>query len=135
MSTGDFSEALGALLCPDAPGLSATTVTRLKATWEADYEAWRTRSLVGNEYVYVWADGVYFNIRLESPGNDRQCILVLIGATRRTKGCGSRLACLTMVFKLVCSAERHWRALNAAALIPEVSEGVQFIDGVRKQAA
>ena len=55
--------------------------------------------------------------------------------TRRTKGCGSRLACLTMVFKLVRSAERHWRALNGSALIPQVSEGVQFIDGMRKEAA
>ena len=82
VSTGDFSEALQALLGPDAPGLSATTVTRLKATWEDEYEAWRKRSLLGTEYVYVWADGIYFNIRLESPGNDRQCILVLIGATR-----------------------------------------------------
>jgi putative transposase len=295
VSTGDFSEALGALLGPDAPGLSASTVTRLKAGWEADYEAWRTRSLLGKEFVYVWADGVYFNIRLESPGNDRQCILVLIGATRegrkellaisdgyresaqswrelllecksrglviapklaigdgglgfwealresypstreqrcwvhktanvlnkmpkslqakakamlhdiwmaatraeaerafelflasfsakypkateclakdrdvlltfydfpaehwvhlrttnpiestfatvrlrtaRTKGCGSRVACLTMVFKLAQCAERHWRALNGSKLIPEVLEGVEFIDGVRKVAA
>jgi len=295
VSTGDFSEALGALLGPNAPGLSATTVTRLKSTWEADYETWRTRSLLGKEYVYLWADGIYFNVRLESPGNDRQCILVLIGATRdgrkelvaisdgyresaqswrellleakarglviapklvigdgglglwaalrevypssreqrcwvhktanvlnkmpksiqgkakmmlhdiwmaatraeaerafalfltsfsskyrkaaeclakdrevllafydfpaehwvhlrttnpiestfatvrlrtrRTKGCGSRTACLTMVFKLVQCAERHWRALNGSALIPEVLEGVQFIDGVKKLAA
>jgi len=295
VSTGDFSEALAALLGPDAPGLSAATVGRLKAVWERDYEAWRKRSLVGKEYVYLWADGVYFNIRLESPGNDRQCILVLIGATRggkkellaisdgyresaqswrellldvkargllvppkliiadgglglwaalrevypssreqrcwvhktanvlnkmpkslqgkakamlhdiwmaptrreaeaafalfltsfrskypkateclakdrevlltfydfpaehwvhlrttnpiestfatvrlrtrRTKGCGSRTACLTMVFKLVQCAERHWRALNGSALIPEVLEGVEFTDGVRKEAA
>jgi transposase-like protein len=78
VSTGDFSEALGALLGPDAPGLSATTVTRLKATWEGEYEAWSKRSLAGKHYVYVWADGVHFNIRLEQ---DRQCILVLIGAT------------------------------------------------------
>ena len=55
--------------------------------------------------------------------------------TRRTKGCGSRTACLTMVFKLVESAERHWRALNGSTLIPEVLDGVQFIDGVRKEAA
>ena len=295
VSTGDFSEALGALLGSDAPGLSASTVTRLKATWEGDYEAWRMRSLLGKEYVYVWADGIHFNIRLESPGNNRQCILVLIGATRdgtkellaisdgyresaqswrellleckshglvtapklavgdgglgfwaalrevypstreqrcwvhktanvlnkmpksiggkakamlhdiwraatraeaerafdlfltsfcakyrkaaeclakdrevlltfydfpaehwvhlrttnpiestfatvrlrtrRTKGCGSRMACLTMVFKLVQCAERHWRALNGSALIPEVLEGVHFVDGVKKRAA
>ena len=295
VSTGDFSEALQALLGPDAPGLSATTVTRLKATWEQEYDAWRQRSLLGKPYVYVWADGVYFNVRLEEPGNARQCILVLIGATKdgtkellaigdgyresaqswkellleckalglttppklavgdgalgfwaalrevypttreqrcwvhktanvlnkmpkslqakakgmlhdiwmaptraeaekafdlfvksfegkypkateclekdrdvlltfydfpaehwlhlrttnpiestfatvrlrtaRTKGCGSRAACLTMVFKLVQSAERHWRALNGSTLLPEVLEGVQFTDGVRKVAA
>ena len=295
VSTGDFSEALGALVGTEAPGLSATTITRLKSTWEGDYEAWRTRSLLGKQYVYLWADGIYFNVRLESPGNDRQCILVVIGATRdgrkelvaindgyrestqswrelllackarglvvapklavgdgalgfwaalrevypstreqrcwvhktanvlakmpknlqgkakvmlheiwmaatraeaerafdlfltsfsskypkateclakdrevlltfydfpadhwvhlrttnpiestfatvrlrtrRTKGCGSRTACLTMVFKLVECAERHWRALNGAALIPEVLDGVQFVDGVRKLAA
>ncbi|HEY0398380.1 MAG TPA: transposase, partial [Acidimicrobiia bacterium] len=78
VSTGDFSEALGALLGPDAPGLSATTVTRLKATWEGEYGAWSKRSLAGKHYAYVWADGVHFNIRLEQ---DRQCILVLMGAT------------------------------------------------------
>ena len=78
VSTGDFSEALAALLGPDAPGLSATTVTRLKAVWQQEYDAWSKRSLEGKEYVYVWADGVHFNIRLEE---DRQCILVLLGAT------------------------------------------------------
>ena len=78
VSTGDFSEALTALLGPDAPGLSATTVTRLKATWAAEYDAWSKRSLAGKRYVYVWADGVHFNIRLEE---GRQCILVLMGAT------------------------------------------------------
>ena len=55
--------------------------------------------------------------------------------TRRTKGSGSRLACLTMVFKLVQCAERHWRALNGATLIPGVLLGVQFVDGLRKRAA
>ena len=64
MSTGDFAEALAALLGPDAPGLSATTITRLKAVWEADHEAWSKRSLAGKRYVYVWADGVHFNIRV-----------------------------------------------------------------------
>jgi transposase-like protein len=78
VSTGDFTDALKALLGPDAPGLSATTVTRLKAAWEADFSAWSQRSLAGERYVYVWADGVHFNIRLEE---DRQCILVLMGAT------------------------------------------------------
>src|SRR6516164_2894894 len=82
ISTGDFSEALQALLGPDAPNLSATTVTRLKAAWEEDHRAWSKRSLVGKRYVYVWSDGVHFNIRLEG---GRQCILVLMGATAEGK--------------------------------------------------
>lgn len=82
VSTGDFSDALQAILGPDAPGLSATTVTRLKAAWEVEHEAWSKRSLAGKHYVYVWADGVHFNIRLEG---GRQCILVLMGATAEGK--------------------------------------------------
>ncbi len=292
ISTGDFSEALAALLGPDCPGLSATTVTRLKSVWESEYEAWNQRDLSGKQYVYLWADGVYFNIRLEE---DRACILVLMGATadgrkeliaihdghreseqswttllldvksrglaidpklatgdgalgfwkalakvfpttreqrcwvhktanvldqlpkrlqprakeqlhaiwmastradaeqafdlfvatyqakypkaterlqkdrdvlltfydfpaehwihlrttnpiestfatvrlrhRRTKGNGSRTACLTMIYKLMESAAKHWRLLNGATLLPDVSTGVKFTDGVRSQAA
>ena len=82
VSTGDFSEALQAILGPDAPGLSATTITRLKAAWEDEFAAWNKRSLAGKRYVYVWADGVHFNIRLEG---GRQCILVLMGATAEGK--------------------------------------------------
>lgn len=78
VSTGDFSEALAALLGPQAKGLSASTVTRLKSIWEQEYQDWSQRPLAGKHYVYVWADGVYFNIRLEG---GRQCILVLLGAT------------------------------------------------------
>ena len=78
ISSGDFSEALAALLGPQAKGLSANTVTRLKAVWAEEHDAWSKRSLAGKHYVYVWADGVHFNIRLEE---DRQCILVLMGAT------------------------------------------------------
>jgi len=78
VSTGDFSETLAALLGPDAPGLSASTVTRLKTAWEEEHDAWSKRSLEGKRYVYVWADGVHFNIRQEE---GRQCILVLMGAT------------------------------------------------------
>lgn len=81
ISSGDFAEALAALLGPEAAGLSASTVVRLKAVWEEDYKAWADRSLADKHYVYVWADGVHFNIRLEDAGNDKQCILVLMGAT------------------------------------------------------
>ena len=78
VSTGAFPEALAALLGPDAAGLSATTVARLKSHWEQEYAQWNKRSLEGKQYAYVWADGIHFNIRLEE---DRQCILVLMGAT------------------------------------------------------
>ena len=292
VSTGDFSEALAALLGPDAKGLSATTVTRLKGLWEQEYAEWSKRSLAGKQYVYVWADGVYFNIRLEG---GRQCILVLMAATaegkkeliavqdgqreseqswkellldaqargltiepklaigdgalgfwkavrqvwpttaeqrcwvhktanvldklaksvqpkakemlheiylapsraeaekgfdlfvrtyeakyakateclgkdrqellafydfpaehwmhlrttnviesvfatvrlrtEKTKGLGTRTACLTMVFKLMQSASQHWRALNGSALLNEVIKGAVFVDGIRKEDA
>src|SRR5579864_692916 len=79
------TRALEELLGPEAPGLSATTMTRLKSCWEEEYKAWQGRSLAAKRYVYVWADGVYFNVRLESPGNARQCILVLMGATAEGK--------------------------------------------------
>ncbi len=81
VSTGDFTEALQALLGPEVKGLSATTVTRLKESWRTEYEQWCRRSLADKHYVYVWADGVYFNVRLEDERNDKQCILVLLGAT------------------------------------------------------
>jgi putative transposase len=292
ISTGDFQEALAALVGPECPGLSATTVTRMKGIWEGEYAAWSKRDLSHEHYVYLWADGVHFNIRLE---DDRTCILVLMGATadgrkeliavvdgfresepswrtllldvkarglaiepklatgdgalgfwkalakvfpatreqrctvhktanvldklpkrlqpqakaklndiwqaetraaaesafdlflstydakypkaaeclrkdrdvlltfydfpaehwihlrttnpiestfatvrlrhRRTKGNGSRQACLTMVYKLMESAARHWRLLNGSQLLPDVSAGIVFTDGVRAQAA
>ncbi len=78
ISTGDFSEALAALLGKDAPGLSASTVVRLKQVWESDLKEWSQRDLSDKRYVYVWADGIHFNIRLEE---HRQCILVVMGAT------------------------------------------------------
>ena len=78
LSTGDFPEALAALLGPDAKGLSANTIQRLKAGWTQEYAAWNQRSLRGKRYVYMWVDGIYFNVRLEE---DRACILVIMGAT------------------------------------------------------
>ena len=295
VSTGDFGEALQALLGPEARGRSPTTITRLKTVWEQEYATWAKRSLADRRYIYVWADGVYFNVRLEDTDNKRQCILVLMGATRdgkkeliaitdgyreseqswrelllavqdrgltidpqlatgdgglgfwaavrkvfpktreqrcwvhktanvlnklpkgvqpkakamlhdiwmaetkaaaeqafdlflatfaakfpaattcltkdrdvlltfydfpaehwihirttnpvestfatvrlrttKTKGSGSRLACLTMVFKLALAAQKTWRALNASQLITDVIDGVPFVDGIRKKAA
>jgi transposase-like protein len=292
ISTGDFSEALEAILGPNAAGLSATNIVRLKEGWKTEYEAWAARDLSTKRYVYWWADGIYFNVRLDP---ERPCLLVLMGAledgtkelvavwdgiresqaswlevlrdlkahglveapklavgdgalgfwaaleeeyskireqrcwvhktanvldklpqsvqpyakklihqmylsptkekaleayrrflseyeakypkatdclrkdedvlftfydfpaehwahirttnpiestfatvrhrTRQTKGCGSRLATLMMVFKLATQAERHWRKLNGAQLLAHVIRGVIFTDGVMKKAA
>ena len=289
ISTGGMNEALQSLLGAECPGLSASTVTTLKKTWEAEFREWNNRSLEGKQYVYVWADGVHFNIRLEE---DRQCILVLMGATaegkkeliaihdgfreseqswkelllgvqargltvdpelatgdgalgfwkalpqvfpktreqrcwvhktanvldklpkriqsgakellhqiwmadtrkhadeafdlflktyqakypkateclskdrdellafydfpaepwkhlrttnpiestfatvrlrtKKTKGCGSRVACLTMVYKLMQSAQKKWRLLNGSDILPDVLQGIKFIDGVKE---
>jgi putative transposase len=79
VSTGDFAEALGALLGAQAAGLSSSTISRLKAKWIDEHQDWQKRSLQGKRYVYVWADGVYFNLR--NGEADRQCILVLIGVS------------------------------------------------------
>ncbi|MCJ7545120.1 MAG: IS256 family transposase [Phycisphaerae bacterium] len=292
VSTGDFTEALQALLGPEATGLSATNIVRLKASWQQEWKDWDNRPLGDKQYVYVWADGIHFNVRLEDEGNQGQCILVLMGATAegkkelialaegyreseqswkelllsvkarglatapklavgdgalgfwaalrkvwpktreqrcwvhktanvlnkmpkhvqpkakgmlqdiwmaetkadaegafdlfvetfeakypkaaaclakdrekllafydfpaehwrhirttnpiestfatvrlrtdKTKGCGSRTACLTMVFKLAQSAERHWRRLNGSTVLPDVIRGVRFVDGIRQ---
>jgi putative transposase len=102
ISTGDFSEALAAILGPQAKGLSAATITRLKTVWAEEYDAWSKRSLEGKHYVYVWADGVHFNIRLEE---DRQCILVLMGATADGK---KELIALSDGFR---ESEQSWKAL------------------------
>src|SRR6476646_7692130 len=77
VSTGQFEEALAALLGTDAPGLSATTVRRLTEVWQEEHERWQGRDLSSRRYVYLWADGIYFTPRLE---HERQCMLVLIGA-------------------------------------------------------
>ncbi|MGY3621609.1 putative transposase [Bradyrhizobium sp. USDA 10063] len=78
ISTGDFSEALAALLGKDAAGLSASAIGRLKDGWLAEHTAWQRRDLSAKRYVYIWADGIHLQARLE---DEKQCILVLIGAT------------------------------------------------------
>jgi putative transposase len=77
ISTGDFTDALAALLGKDAPGLSAATISRLKSVWQDEYKQWQQRDLSHKRYVYFWADGIYCNVRMD----DRQCLLVIIGAT------------------------------------------------------
>src|SRR6056297_102447 len=78
ISSGDFQEALRCLLGPNAPGLSASTISRCKRVWEEEHAAWNRRSLTSKRYIYIWADGVYFNVRSDDA---RQCILVIVGVT------------------------------------------------------
>jgi putative transposase len=78
ISTNNFPEALQALLGEKAAGLSATNIVRMKEVWQQEYQSWQGRRFEGTRYVYIWADGIYFNIRLDE---DRPCMLVLIGAT------------------------------------------------------
>lgn len=79
LSTGDFREALPILLGKEATGLSPTTIARMTSEWEGEYQEFRRRDLRDREYVYVWVDGIHFNIRLEE---DRLCTLVMLGAKR-----------------------------------------------------
>lgn len=82
ISTGDFEEALAALVGQDAPGLSASTIARLKEAWADEHARWRKRDLSAKRYVYIWADGIHLQARLE---DQAQCILVIIGATPEGK--------------------------------------------------
>ena len=77
VSTGDFSDALAALVGKDAPGLSAPTISRLKTVWQQEFQQWQKRNLSEKRYVYFWADGIYCNVRMD----DKECLLVIMGAT------------------------------------------------------
>ena len=82
ISTGDFEEALAALVGKDAVGLSASTVARLKDAWVEEHLRWSKRDLTAKRYVYFWVDGIYVQARLE---DDAQCLLVIVGATPEGK--------------------------------------------------
>jgi len=82
ISAGDFQEALAALLGKDAPNLSTAVIARLKSEWEGEYRQWQRRDLSTRRYVYVWADGVYLQARMEPQA---ECMLVLMGATPEGK--------------------------------------------------
>ena len=82
ISAGDFQEALAALLGQDAPNLSTAVIARLKSEWENEYRQWQKRDLSARHYVYVWADGVYLQARMEPQA---ECMLVLMGATPEGK--------------------------------------------------
>jgi putative transposase len=100
ISTGDFGEALTALLGPHAPGLSAGTISRLKTVWQHEHARWERRDLGRTPYVYLWVDGIHFGVRLEEAN---QCILVVIGATAEGK---KELLALTDGFR---ESEESWK--------------------------
>ena len=102
ISTGGFAEALAALLGRDAPGLSAGTISRLKAVWQDEHAHWDTRSLAHKRYVYLWVDGIHFGVRLEEAN---QCILVVMGATAEGK---KELVALCDGFR---ESEQSWKAV------------------------
>jgi len=78
ISSGSFQDELSALLGPEAPNLPSDTILRLRKSWEEDLADWRARDLAARRYVYIWADGIYFQARME---DQSQCMLVIIGAT------------------------------------------------------
>ena len=102
ISTGAFAEALAALLGRDAPGLSAGTISRLKAVWQEEHAQWERRSLAHKRYVYLWVDGIHFGVRMEEAN---QCILVVMGATAEGK---KELVALTDGFR---ESEASWKEL------------------------
>jgi len=135
LSTGDFEEALAALLGKDAPGLSASTIARLKEIWLDEHQHWRKRDLSAKRYVYVWADGIYLQARLEDA---KQCILVIIGATPEGK---KELLGFTDGAR---ESAQDWRELLLAlkdqglAIAPElaVADGaLGFLEGGRRNLA
>jgi putative transposase len=121
VSTGQFDEALTALLGPKAPGLSATTVRRLTEAWQEEHERWQKRDLTARRYVYLWADGVHFTPRLD---HERQCLLVLIGADAQGR---KELLAVEDGFR---ESAQSWRELllrlrdeNGLTLAPELATG------------
>ena len=125
VSTGDFAAALAALLGKDTLGLSATTIARLKDVWVDEHKQWSERDLSAKSYVYVWADGVYLQARLE---DEAQCILVIIshaggqeGAARTLSTAREKSALTTgapccsissagVCRRLLSARRRRWRA-------------------------
>ncbi len=102
VSTGDFTEALAALLGPNASGLSAKTITRLKTDWWTEYQAWETRDLGARRFLYIWADGIYFKPRM---AEEKQCVLVIVGADEYGR---KELLAMTDGFR---ESAENWRAV------------------------
>ena len=118
ISTGDFCAALAALLGPEAPGLSASTIARLKEVWQGELEHWQRRDLSAEHWKHIRTtnpiESTFATVRLR---------------TTKTKGCLSRMTALTMVFKLCQSASKKWRRLDGSHQIADIIQGVKFKDG------
>ena len=119
ISTGDFREALAALLGDGAQGLSAGTIGRLKEKWREDLEAWRKRDLRGKRYVYLWVDGIYCSVRME----EKQCLLVIIGVTAGGK---KELVALEDGFR---ESELSWRGVLSDLKRRGLEEGAELAVG------
>ncbi|NOR64886.1 MAG: IS256 family transposase [Candidatus Scalindua sp.] len=102
ISTGGFSEALASLLGTEARGLSPATISRLKAVWSDEYDQWHRRDLSRKRYLYFWVDGIHCNVRMDS---DKQCLLVIIGATAEGK---KELVALEDGYR---ESEQSWREI------------------------
>ena len=110
ISTGDFQETLAALLGKDAPNLSPAVVARLTATWADEYARWQARDLSARRYVYVWADGVYLQARME---DQAECILTVL----QRNGRGVRAHAETRLRASLPRARRQGGAASVAALV------------------
>lgn len=99
ISTGNMQGALSVLLGDEAKGLSPAVISRLKAQWANDYQAWSNRDLSAERYVFVWADGIYSTLRGE---DDRLCLLVIIGVNEY---CEKRLLALSDGY---CESKASW---------------------------
>ena len=121
ISTGDVQEALAAILGPGAPNLSPGVISRLPAGWEKEYERRQRRDVPARRYVYIWADGVYLQARMEP---EAECILVIVGATPEGKKRTARLPCRDPGERaeLAPRSPGH-RAGDRAALTP----GIEYI--------
>ena len=101
ISTNDFGEALTALFSESVKGLSAATIARLKGGWENEYAQWRARDWAEEEFVYLWADGIYLNVR----GGERRCLLVVVGCDARGR---KRFLALEAGFR---ESKESWKAV------------------------
>ena len=119
ISTGDFSEALEALLGSDAPGLSPTTIGRLKSRWQDDLAEWKRQDLSTKRYVYWWADGIYCKVRME----EKQCLLVIIGVTEHGR---KELVALEAGFR---ESELSWKAVLRDLRDRGVEDGPELVIG------